>query len=240
MNFSAITTILFDLDGTLLPLDQEAFMYGYFDLFARHCTLLGYDAAMASKGLLAGLEAMMGEGDGTSTNKERFDRSFSLVSGIDSESFNTRFAPFYDEVFDQLRSTSTQSEHARQVVEYLTDKGYELVLATAPLFPWQATHARLRWAGLDPALFKTITTYEHCTYTKPHLRYYEQLLNEIDRRSEACLMVGNDVDEDMVVQALGMDAYLVTDCLINRSRSAIDGLMSGSLNDFHLFCKEHF
>ncbi len=239
MNFSAITTILFDLDGTLLPLDHDAFMHGYFDLFGTHCASLGYDVEKAIAGLFAGMKAMIFEGEGSLTNKERFDRAFSLQSGIDSESFNARFAPFYDEEFNQLEGTATRNERAIEVVEYLTDKGYELVLATAPLFPWQATHARIRWAGLDPSLFKTITTYENYMYTKPHLRYYENLLTEIDRKGEECLMVGNDVDEDMVALKLGMSAYLVTDCLINRSGSSIETLQSGSFHDFQLFCKEH-
>ena len=239
MNFSAITTILFDLDGTLLPLDHDAFMHGYFDLFGKHCASLGYDVEKAIAGMFAGMKAMIFEGEGSSTNKECFDRAFSSESGIDSESFNARFVPFYSEEFHQLESAATRSERAIEVVEYLTKKGYELVLATAPLFPWQATHARIRWAGLEPSLFKTITTYEHCRYTKPHLSYYENVLEEIGRKAEECLMVGNDVAEDMVALQLGMSTYLVTDCLINCRGASIEGLRSGSFHDFQLFCKEH-
>jgi hypothetical protein len=52
-------------------------------------------------------------------------------------------------------------------------------------------------------------------------------------------MVGNDVGEDMVVSELGMETYLVTDCLINRNNWSIESLRRGSFVDFHLFCKEH-
>ena len=31
-----ITTVLFDLDGTLLPMDQDAFIKDYFGRLARH------------------------------------------------------------------------------------------------------------------------------------------------------------------------------------------------------------
>ena len=31
----SITTVLFDLDGTLLPMDQDAFTKGYFKLLAK-------------------------------------------------------------------------------------------------------------------------------------------------------------------------------------------------------------
>lgn len=238
MSFDAITTILFDLDGTLLPLDQEAFMHGYIDLFGRHCAQLGYDAKAATDGLLAGLQAML-QSDGSLTNKERFDQRFSTVSRIESEQFNSRFAPFYDEIFNQLRAHATPNPQSREVVEELSSKGYDLVLATSPLFPWQATHARVAWAGLEVGMFTVITTYEHCRYAKPHLEYYRSLLATIDRTVAECLMVGNDVDEDMVVSELGMEAYLVTDCLINRGDRTIDPLRRGSFEDFHLFCKEH-
>ncbi len=115
------------------------------------------------------------------------------------------------------------------MVEYLTDKGYELVLATAPLFPWQATHERIRWAGLEPAHFKTITTYERCRYTKPHLSYYKNLLEEIGREAEECLMVGNDVDEDLAASEVGMQTFLVDEMLINPSGKPIACLGRGSL-----------
>ena len=39
-----ITTILFDLDGTLLPMDQEAFTTGYFKFLAKKLAPYGYEA----------------------------------------------------------------------------------------------------------------------------------------------------------------------------------------------------
>ena len=33
---------------------------------------------------------------------------------------------------------------------------------------------------------------------------------------EQCLMVGNDVGEDMVAEVLGMQVFLLTDCMINK------------------------
>ncbi len=237
MQSRTFTTILFDLDGTLLPLDQQAFMHQYFNLFGRYCHFLGYNVDQALKGLEAGLGAMFAS-DGTSTNKERFDRHFAAVSGIDSDEFNVRFAPFYDETFNQIKETSSATSLSRTIVEELGAKGYELVLATAPLFPWQATHARLKWAGLEPEMFTVITTYEHCHYTKPALEYYQNLLKEIGRQPQECLMVGNDVQEDLVVSSLGMEAYLVTDCLINRDSTPVESFAQGSLAEFYQYAKE--
>ncbi|NLA97469.1 MAG: HAD family hydrolase, partial [Spirochaetales bacterium] len=41
MATALLNTILLDLDGTLLPLDQKQFMHNYFALFAKRCNELG-------------------------------------------------------------------------------------------------------------------------------------------------------------------------------------------------------
>jgi hypothetical protein len=50
-------------------------------------------------------------------------------------------------------------------------------------------------------------------------------------------MVGNDVSEDLVAQQLGMQVFLVTDHLINRSQGDTSAFMQGSLADFYEYCK---
>ena len=51
-------------------------------------------------------------------------------------------------------------------------------------------------------------------------------------------MVGNDVDEDMVAQALGMRVFLLTDCLINRSGADISAWPHGSFKELLNYVKE--
>ena len=38
-----LTTVLFDLDGTLLPMDQDQFVKGYFGLLTQMIAPRGYD-----------------------------------------------------------------------------------------------------------------------------------------------------------------------------------------------------
>jgi FMN phosphatase YigB (HAD superfamily) len=51
-------------------------------------------------------------------------------------------------------------------------------------------------------------------------------------------MVGNDVDEDMIpARAVGMEVFLLTDCLLNRSGADISSYPQGGfaeLKDFLL------
>ena len=109
--------------------------------------------------------------------------------------------------------------------------GYKTVLATNPIFPAVATESRMRWAGLEPSDFEYYTTYENSHYGKPNLKYYEEVLEKIGAKAEECLMVGNDVTEDMVVTKLGMKVFLLTDCIINKQNEDINKYPYGTFED---------
>ena len=176
--------------------------------------------------------------DGSMTNKQRFEHVFEKESNIAANTFNEHFASFYDEEFFSLIQTAAPSEYTLEIVETVKAKGYSIVLATTPLFPWQGTYHRIAWAGLKPELFDVITTYEDFSYAKPHKGYYQQILTRIGRSAQDCLMIGNDVKEDMVAQQLGMQVYLVTDCLINEENASIQDVPKGSLSELLAFCKD--
>nr|WP_319776110.1 HAD family hydrolase [uncultured Sphaerochaeta sp.] len=236
MTTQPINTILFDLDGTLLPLDQDRFIHEYFSRFVLKSQELGYAPELLAPALQSGITAMI-MNDGTLTNKEQFDRVFEEVSGINVCEFNERFAPFYEYEFGLLKKHASPSPLAREIVQEVKEKGYTVILATSPLFPWQGTKARLGWANLASDQFSLVTTYEDFYYAKPNIGYYRQILQQIGKEASSCLMVGNDVEEDMVAQDLGMEVYLVTDCLINSNNRPIACYRNGSLDKFNIFCR---
>ena len=93
---------------------------------------------------------------------------------------------------------------------------------TNPIFPAVATESRIRWAGLEPEEFALYTTYENTSYCKPNPAYYRDLIRRLSLDPQRCLMVGNDVSEDMeAASAAGMQVFLLTDCLINRKERDI-------------------
>ena len=105
-----------------------------------------------------------------------------------------------------------------------------VALATNPIFPATATQSRIRWAGLDPEDFELCTTYENIGFCKPNPAYYMEITRRLGVRPEECLMVGNDVTEDMVAAEIGMQVFLLTDCLINRERKDISMYLHGSFD----------
>ena len=53
-----------------------------------------------------------------------------------------------------------------------------------------------------------------------------------------CLMVGNDVGEDMVAETLGMKVFLLTDCLINKDDADITRWPHGGFDDLMAYLRE--
>ena len=117
---------------------------------------------------------------------------------------------------------------AEETIRALHGMGYRTVLATNPLFPPTATQSRVRWAGLTPEDFEFITTYDNSSFCKPNPDYYREILGKLNLNAGECLMVGNDVNEDMIAQTLGMQVFLLTDCLINKDGKDISQYPYGS------------
>ena len=112
-----------------------------------------------------------------------------------------------------------------------------VILATNPIFPAVATRARIRWAGLDESDFEFVTSYENSCHCKPNPEYYRDILNRLGIDPEGCLMVGNDAVEDTAAKKLGMDVFLLTDCLINKGVD-ITGYPQGSFDDLMAYIEK--
>ena len=94
---------------------------------------------------------------------------------------------------------------------------------------------RIDWAGLDPEDFKIITTYEDHVYCKPNPEYFRQILEQFELDPSECLMVGNDVEEDLAIRSLGVKTYLVTDTMENKRNLPIESEYTGTLEDLLAF-----
>lgn len=222
-----ITAILFDLDGTLLPMDQDKFVSNYLPCMTKKMSEYGYDPNALMQTIYAGIKAMV-KNDGSVTNKEAFWNTAAEILGPDVRKDEPLFEDFYRNEFQQAKTTCGYTSLATEAVRDAKAKGCRVILATNPLFASVATYSRIRWAGLEPEDFEYITTYENSSHSKPNLDYYRELMGKLDLKAEQCLMVGNDMDEDMIAENLGMRAFLLTDCLINRKNQDISKYPHGS------------
>lgn len=226
----AITTVLFDLDGTLLPMDQDVFVKTYFGLLAKRLAPLGYEPTALIKAVWAGTMAMI-KNTGEKTNEEVFWDDFASRYGDEARKDLPEFDAFYREDFDKVREVCGSNPQARRVIDLLKQKGIRVALATNPIFPAIATRKRIDWAGLAPEDFELYTTYENSRYCKPNPQYYKEIINQLGAKPEECLMVGNDVGDDMVAEKLGMKVFLLTDCLINKTDINVSEYPNGNFDD---------
>lgn len=231
-----LKTILFDLDGTLLPMDQDMFLHAYLGGLAQKMAPHGYDPDLLIKGIWKGTGAMVAN-NGLERNDTVFWNTFSDVYGKGAKQDEPVFEDFYRNEFQAVKQVCGFDSRAAETVTALKKMGYSLVLATNPLFPFIATHSRAVWAGLNPEDFALITTYENSYHCKPNPDYYREILGKLNLIADECLMVGNDVSEDMIAEQLGMHVFLLTDCLINKNNRDISQYPQGSFPELLTFIR---
>ena len=231
-----IKAILFDLDGTLLPMDQDIFLKAYFSGLVKAMAPHGYDPDLVVKSIWAGTGAMVNN-DGTHTNEEVFWESFCGFFGKDARGDEPLFQKFYETDFQKVSAVCGHDPRAAEAIREIKAMGCRTILATNPLFPPIATRSRVRWAGLQPEDFEYITTYDNSSFCKPNPRYYEEILSRQGLSPAECVMVGNDVGEDMIAANLGMKVFLLTDCLINKANTDIYQFPHGSFPELLEFIR---
>lgn len=222
--------ILFDLDGTLLPMDQDLFMKYYFGSLAAKLVPLGYNKDTLVNDVWAGTKAMV-MNDGSKTNEDAFWDTFCQLAGKDCRSDMPVFDSFYRNEFTEAQKACQPTEKAKEIIDFIKASGKRLILATNPLFPFVATENRTHWAGLATEDFELITTYENCHYCKPNPKYYTEILKKTGLKAEECLMIGNNAEEDMIAETLGMKVFLLTDCLINERNADISQYPQGGFEE---------
>ncbi len=222
-------TLLFDLDETLLDTNLNAFVQTYFQKLAAHLashvppeTLLKY--------LMLGTQKMMASEDPSRTLREVFDENFYPHFDVDREALAPSIEDFYDNVFPAIREVTKPIPGVVEFIEWVFGAGHRVVIATSPYFPRKATWHRLRWAGLPPEKypFALISTYENFHFTKPHPAYFAEVLGRLGWPEGPVLMVGNDVEQDLIPAAtLGLATYHAVD--VTPSANGFDATGRGRL-----------
>ena len=213
-----ITTVLFDLDGTLLPMDQDAYVKKYTEALTTFYAKKGHDPKLFAHGLFMSIVASM-KNTSELTNEEMFWKVFNAETGTDLREDMGELYHFYAEIHPTMCSVVDQGRDSRRIVELLKQKGYRVALATNPVFPCMATYQRMSWVGLTPEDFELVTTYENSYRCKPNPDYFTEVAEKIGADPAECLVVGNDTRDDMVALLKGMQGYLITDYLIDRDGS---------------------
>ncbi|MHB8158053.1 MAG: HAD family hydrolase [Desulfocucumaceae bacterium] len=229
-------TILFDLDGTLLPLEFDNFFRAYLKSIAAYCSrVIAPDLFVHH--LLQSTEKMI-RNDGKVTNEQAFMESFLPPLSLEKQIAYPLFEQYYQTDFKKLEQYTEPSGVAAQIIEAALAQDWDIVLATNPLFPRVAVEERMRWAGIADYPWSHITSYETSCSCKPNLLYYQEIASKLALQPSVCWMVGNDASEDMIAGQLGFRTFLVTDYLIMKGHSAYEPEQKGSLAKLLAFLQD--
>lgn len=224
------SAVLFDLDGTLLPMDYDLFIKYYFGAIAKKMAPHGYEAQSLIQAIWTGTKAMQ-LNDGGDTNENRFWDRFAQILGDGVLVHKDTLDDFYRNEFIAAKNACGFSPMAKEAVKLVREKGMKCILATNPIFPTAATESRMSWAGLSSDDFDLVTTYHNSRFCKPNPDYYREICDKMGLDPAQCVMVGNDVTEDMAAEKLGMETFLLTDCILNKDNLDITRYTRGGFDE---------
>jgi FMN phosphatase YigB (HAD superfamily) len=202
-------TLLIDLDDTLISNDIEVFQKAYFKRLAEALQpWVPMDKLMPA--MMAAIQAMLTKKTPALTMEEQFDQVFYPQIGTPKSELMETIHRFYSESFPELRKHTARRPEAIELVQSAISRGWDVVVATNPLFPWTAIEQRLDWAGVSPDEFgfKLVTSYENSHFCKPHPAYYAEILGNLNWPSGPVVMVGNSLEDDIIpAEKLGLPTF---------------------------------
>ena len=210
-----IKAILFDLDGTLLPMNEDEFINKYFDLLTSRMAKYGYDKEKLAKSIWLGTKAMY-ENDGKNTNEDVFWNKIVTIYGESILKDKDKFDEFYLNEFKETKSCCKENKLAREIIDFCKDNVEFVILATNPLFPRAGTLTRMSFIDLKEDDFDLVTTYEDQYFLKPNPKYFINILEKFNLKPEEVIMFGNNNLEDALCsKQVGIKCYLVDGYIIN-------------------------
>ncbi|MEA3349826.1 MAG: HAD family hydrolase [Chloroflexota bacterium] len=191
-------TLLIDLDDTLLGNDMDTFIPAYLGALGKHIAHHAPPDQMAAT-MLAATQRMFENTRPDRTLKESFDPAFYPPLGLTEAQVRAEIEAFYTHIFPTLKSVTQTQPQTIPFIQAAIGRGYQIGIATNPLFPRAAIIERLRWAGLPPEKypFALIPSYESFHFAKPNPAYFAEFLGRINWPRGPILMIGNDPDHDV-------------------------------------------
>ena len=226
-----IKNIFFDMDGTLINMDQEEFIKVYYGLLAKRLAELGYENAKEIAKIVLGSSKIMAANNGEKLNSEVFFDYMKKTLNFTKEELEAPLQNFYETDFNKAQVTTSKIEGMDAAIKTLKAKGIRLFLTTNPMFPKVAIVERLHWAGLNENDFDYIPSYDTCRFAKPNPGYYEDVIKNFNLNPSETLLVGNDYEKDIIPAfKLGLRSYYLTQDNIDKK---VD--LAGTHKDFMEF-----
>lgn len=203
-----VNTLLLDLDGTLCTMDKARFMKRYLTDMAEHFKDIIPVESFAPHIMKSSAFASSHPSPNYSWG-EVFINHFAEGFGLKAHGMLGRFMDFFVKDFPQYCSMVTPHPLTVKLLQISSERGFKLACASNCLMPRIAIEERMRCCGIEPARFAFIPGMEHMHYSKPNPLFFQEIADNIGVAPADCLVVGNDLEEDMCASDIGMKTFFV-------------------------------
>ena len=186
-----LKAVLFDLDGTLLPMHEFEFIQQYGELLGIKMSKLGLDGNKLGKLIWTSMD-LMNLSDGSKSNDEIFDQTFITFYGDEAKKYKDILLDYYANEFSGTKNICKDNPLAKPIVNFVKKNNLLCILATNPVYPKVATINRLNFLGLKESDFDMITYHENSRYTKSNPKYYLDLLAKFNLKPEEVILFVNN------------------------------------------------
>ena len=229
--------VLFDLDGTLLPIDTVKHIKEYFVEIRKYFETHGFAGDEFFAVFMSAVRSMT-----KSTGEDTIERVFwqemeNAIPGI-KERLSPALDDFYKNHFPALSRNAYSDGAARELIELCHSQKLDCVIATSPFFPRVAIVERLSWCGLSPDDFVYMTGYEDSKYAKPNPKYFAEILDRLSLRADECIVIGNDARDDLAAESVGLSVFLIERDLLNIKGVDLSDKKVGSVEECKQFILE--
>ena len=108
--------ILFDLDATLLPMDQNEFIKAYFTSLIKYLVPLGFESQKLYQSIWNSIMAVVSN-DGKCTNEEKFWNEMSGYYGSNIRDSEPIYIDYYVKHFDKNKAVCGYNECSNIVIK---------------------------------------------------------------------------------------------------------------------------
>jgi len=112
-----LKAVFFDLDGTLLPLNEDLFIKVYFKQLAKRLCPLGYEPNKLIDAIWNGTKLMM-KNDGSKTNEEVFWSYFKECYGDESIKDKEYIDSFYTNEFKETKNVCEDNPYVKDIIKF--------------------------------------------------------------------------------------------------------------------------
>lgn len=203
-------TLLFDLDDTLVGNPMHTFVPEYSQALAKR--LLPEQPDELIRQLFRATRFMAQNFKPDRTLEQAFDEVFFPALNMERAATQPDIDWFYANDFPKLARLTEFKPEAVQAVDAVLERGWQIALATNPLFPKTAILQRLAWSGMPAEKYPwlIVPSYETFHFSKPNPEYFAELLGQIGWPEGPVVMVGNDRAMDILpAQESGLATYWV-------------------------------